>query len=194
MKIMKTKILTLTILFSLLVFTIYSEEIELAKFYLKKALYYYQDNNKDLSKQFLQKSFGYSNKFPEYYYISNLILSNNKTNMALKKFNANMIIKNLDNSFLIGRYELLKQACLIFERIRDFNKSIEFFERFLSISNRNLEDDYINYIEMLFKSNNKANYNLIPEIIKRAKKLYASLHFDYYLILYKIKFKNIKEN
>ncbi|MCK4799240.1 MAG: hypothetical protein KAT05_17840, partial [Spirochaetes bacterium] len=35
---------------------------------------------------------------------------------------------------------------------------------------------------------------LIPEIIKRAKKLYASLHFDYYLILYKIKFKNIKEN
>ena len=188
----KKKLLVIIICISFII-SIAGEEIELAKFYLKKSFYYYQDKKKNLSNDYLSKAYEYSKEFPEYYYISNLLLPDNKSNMALKESNAENILKKIDNSFFIDNYELLKHAALIFENVRNFDKSIEVFNKFLLTSNRILREDYVNYIEMLFNTNNIAKLNLIPNVIKNANKLYDSLDFNYYSILYEIITKKIKE-
>lgn len=170
---------------------LFSEEIDLAKFYIKKASHFYQNGKHDLSQEYIIKSREYSERFPELYYISNLLLPDNKTTLSQKRKNAENIVKNLRNGFLIDNYELLKQAAKVFEKVRDFNKSSELYDRYISDRNKNKLSDYIEYVKMLFNSDLNNKYKKIPAIINKANQIYDSLHLNYFMLLFEILYKNI---
>ena len=175
-------------------FSILPSENELAKFYLNKAYSYYKSNRQDLTKQYLLKSYEYSKRYPEYYYIANKLLVDDKNHRAGKKDNVDKIIKNLNNSFLINHYELLKHSAEIYRRIRNFTKSAELYDKIVSIQNYGREEDYIDYIEVLFNLRSKHGRRAISMVIQKAKQIYGSLNFDYYLLYYNILYKTIDRN
>lgn len=176
------------------IFSIICQEENLAKYYLKTSFDFYKNAKLDLAKIYQGKACSINNSFPECYYLSNLFLTDIKENMALKKNNAELIIKYLNNSFFIEDYDFYKQIALIFEIVKDFDKSNFYYNKLISVNNRVTEEDFINYINMLFMTNDKTKFNLIPYVINKAKENYNSLDFDYLLLLYKINSNNINHN
>ena len=186
----KKRVITFLVI-SISIFSIISQEEDLAKYYLKTSYDFYQNARLDLAKINLEKACSFDETFPECYYLSNLFLSDIKENISIKKNNAELIIKYFNNSFFVENYDLYKQIAFIFEIVKDYDKSNFYYNKLILIDNRVKEEDFINYINMLFKVNNKALFNLIPYIVNKAKEKYISLDFDYFLLLYKIKSNNI---
>lgn len=172
------------VLFLSVIVTIQAAEENLAKFYLKKSYNFYLSHNFNLAREYLQKSYIYHNKYPEYYYISNLLLNNERSERSIRYEHALSLIDTIDNVFFISEYVMLKQALFTLESVRAYDQCTSLFKRILALSRDNLEADYKVMIEILFKMRDLSP--LIPELIYDAKKLFESLDFDYYLLLYKI--------
>lgn len=179
----------LIIIFSIPLF-LFSEEIEIAKRYIKKA-YLLVEKNHNLTNYFLDKSFEYSKELPEYYHLKNFLLNNTRENIIVKKKNANEVIKNLQNSFLIDIYTLLKDAIVVNKIGRNYTECIKLYKILLDYQDRYLYDDYIDYIEMLFYA---GNYKLMSSIIEQAFQNYSTLDLTYYWLLANIKYTKMSNN
>ena len=167
-------------------FIVFSEDARMAEFYINKAFEYYKSGQFAASEDILEKSFAYSKSYPEYYYIYNLLLEEKRDNNHIKKDNADKIAEYLNNSFLVEEYDFIKQISKIYEEVKESEKSYNFYKKLVSLRNKMNIDDYMSFIDMLFKAKGKSQFELIPQVISEAKFYYESLDFDYYLILFKL--------
>ncbi|OHD18634.1 MAG: hypothetical protein A2086_17020 [Spirochaetes bacterium GWD1_27_9] len=170
---------------------IFANDKELAKGYLIKAYNFYKQNNFEFSKEYLDKSYEYSKEIPEYYYLSNALIKDEKKNFYLKSQNADKIAKNIDNLFLIDKYDVLKQTAFIYGKIFEFQKSYDAYKKIFLTEDKDLQNDYLDCIKMLFNSNIT---KFIQEAISEAKNYFQSLDLYYYDLLYKVKFSKIDKN
>ncbi len=163
-----------------------SDESEITKFYLKSAYDYYNNRNIEMSLNYLKKAYDYSKTVPEYYYIYNLILFEKNEDIDITILNADNIIKYMKNSFFINNNLLLKQAGFIYKKTRNFDKSINVFNQIINIAEDVEEKDFKDYIEMLFSTNNDKYINLIPDVLLNASRVFDSIDYVYYRILYNL--------
>ncbi len=70
---MNKKKFTVLLIISIFIFFVSGEETDLAKYYLKASYDYYNNSKFELAKMNLEKSINLYEKFPEAYYISNLL-------------------------------------------------------------------------------------------------------------------------
>jgi hypothetical protein len=167
---------------------LYCEDVDIAKTYLRDAQNSYNTKQVSITKQYLDKSFGFSERLPEYYYFSNLILSDDQSDLSIKRNNSDKILSNLTNLFLIDEYDFLTQTAKIYEQTHEYKKSYESYLKLFQIEGKDLKNDYINCLKMLFNSNIQ---DKIPEIIIKAKQNYEIIDLYYYNLLYKIKFTKL---
>ena len=177
------KLLLLSFLLFSPFLTLFSNEIKIAENYIKKS-FQQIEKNKKLADYFLDQSFEYSRKLPEYYFLKNRLLNNRRVNMYLKKENAENIVLYLHNSFLIYNYTLLKETIAIFEKTHAYEKCIGLYTILLDYHDRELYDDYIKYIKLLIAAE---EYGLIIRITENALERYYTLDLIYYNLLAKLK-------
>jgi hypothetical protein len=176
---------------NLILVNLYSEDKDLARFYLDKAYYYFNDNKLETSKDMLDRSAEYSNIFPEKFYIYNMILDKTVYEGYLEEQNADKILKNLGNSYFIEKYYLVKNAAMVYKSVRSFDKGVKAFNLLSSFKEKITAEDFNNYIELLFYSKRAEFIKMIPQAVADAKKMFASLDFDYYLLLYGVLYSKI---
>lgn len=161
---------------------IFAADYELAQFYLTKAYSFYRENKIEPAAEYLKKSSRYAQFYPEYYYLSNHVLPDDRQSQSLKEKNADKIIAYINNAYIIPEYDLLKQALYSFEAVRRYDECILHYKRLFQLSNINKEADYKWFINILYKQN--PSDPLIPTLVKEARSLFHSVDYDYYLLLY----------
>ncbi|MCG8570114.1 MAG: hypothetical protein MJB14_08240 [Spirochaetes bacterium] len=171
--------LFITTLFILILITlpIYSNEKILAQNLLIKAINHIESNHK-LADYFAEKSYAYHQNLPEYYYIKNRLIPPLRENNLKKKMLADLILTNLDQAFIVDHYTLLKSVIFTYENLLAYEECIPLYDIILDYRDRNLYDDYLDYIILLFY---KKDYPKIIEVIKEAQKNYQHLDLVYHL-------------
>ncbi|HPO49950.1 MAG TPA: hypothetical protein PLO89_06450, partial [Spirochaetota bacterium] len=159
----------------------FDENGELAKVYLQKSHYYYNLGQFDICKEYLNKSLNYSDEIPEYYYISNLILTSDKKNKFQKAQNSLKIVSYIEKSFLIKKYNMLQNAAQSFKNVRDFEKTFETYSLIFKINDEDLKKDYFDCIDSLFDSKIRGR---LKDVIASAKSVFTDPDLDYYEVLY----------
>ena len=164
------------------------EDPNLAKIYIEKAFSYYKGNQYDICKEYLDRSFSYSNSLPEYYYISNLTTDNNSSNNYIRYSNALSIEKYIKNSFMVKEYSLLNHIAKVYKSVREFEKSFNIYKEIFKIDDIGLKKDYLECIDMLFYSKLTDS---IPVVINRAKSISDDDDIYYYELLWEVSYKKI---
>ena len=180
---MKLKVSLIFLLFSFLILPVFSDEIDLSKFYIEKAFSYYKNNDFELAKETLKKSGDFSKTFPEYYYLTNLLLPKVRENNYIKRNNADLILKLIKNNFIIQEYDLLKATAEIYVKVKDFSSAESVYIKLLSIDNVNNTEDGLNYLLMLFKTNKPEFIKKVPEAVERLKRKNETIGYNFYLAL-----------
>jgi hypothetical protein len=162
-------------------FNVYSSDPEIAKNLIKTSYDYFKEGNKQLASEMLQRSYEITNTIPEYYYISNLLFGNDMKTFHDQESNAEKIVKYASNSFMIEKYDLLKQCAVIYGKTHRFRKSLSLYEQLFSIETSDHKQDYLDCVGMLFHSELTAD--ILP-VLGEAKRYFDSPDLDYYSLLY----------
>ena len=119
-----------------------ANEADISKFYLRQTYQALNNNQFDLAIELNKKACSFSSIYPECYYFSNLLLENNRENILTKRTNALNIEKQINNAFLITKYELLKHLSFFYSQIKEYKKSDSFFTTLLTEADKVKHSDY----------------------------------------------------
>lgn len=183
--IIKVKV-NILIIFSLLLFTLtihlYSQDNTIAENFLRRAFFYHgTENNNKMSLELLEKAYGYSKSYPEYYYTNSMILNESvPDNIEIIIKMADEIVNYYPNNFLIDRYSLLKRAGAIYKRYHIFDKYINVYDRIFNIRDRDLSRDYLDFIDTLILT---GYHREASGYIATGLKLFSNPEFYYYYVI-----------
>ncbi len=170
---------------------LYSQDQGMAKFYIEKAYSFYNNNEFGAAHDTLQKAKEYSLNFPEYYYIDNLVIDKTSKLYDIESINADKILLNLDNSFLVEKYFLIKNTAEVYKNVRSFDKSNNAFKKLLLYRDRITDSDFHEYIQMLFDSGNGALIKQIVPAIEAGRELFDNPDYDYYSLLFDVLYSKL---
>ena len=178
-------------LFLMVNFTLFSDDQNLARYYLVKANESFKNGDFELAINFLEKSYGYYQYYPEYYYLQNQLFDSKRENLFKKNINAQKILQYIDNQFFINKYTMLKDSFLIFKKTLDYTNSSKAFTKISGLENIDLLDDYLGYMELLA---NLKDYDNLENQINLAKSRYESLEIEFYSIFADVNKKKFDVN
>ena len=139
------------LLFLLLInFYFFSEDKDIARYYIVKANESLNNGDIKLSKNLLDTSFGYYKYYPEYYYLLNQLIEPKRESLFNKNLNAQKILQYIDNQFLINKYTMLKHTFLIFKNTLDYKNIFATFSKISNLESIDTLEDYLIFIESLF--------------------------------------------
>lgn len=176
------------LLFIFLNLKIFSDDQSLSRYYLVKANESLKNGDYGLANNLLEQSYGYYRFYPEYFYLKNQLIDSRRENLFKKNKNSEMVLKYIDNQFLINKYTMLKDSFIIFKKTLDYKNCSNSFQKILNLENIDILDDYIEYMEFLTFFE---DYNNLDRVINLAKSRYESLDIEYYLLLLNANKKNI---